>query len=46
MCILEGHRRYLKKELHLSPNEIDESDEILESFIPLEDLIAYCFDQD
>jgi hypothetical protein len=30
VCNLEEHRRYLKKELHLSPNEIYESDEMLE----------------
>jgi hypothetical protein len=46
VCILEGYRRYLKNEVHLSPNEIDESDEMLESFIPLDDLLAYCFKND
>jgi hypothetical protein len=46
VCILEGHRRYLKYKVHLSPSEIDESDELLESFIALDDLIAYCFNND
>jgi hypothetical protein len=46
MCILEGHTRYLKNELHLGWKEIDESDEIMESFIPLENLIEYCFNYD
>jgi hypothetical protein len=44
MCIIEGHIRFLKNKVHLSRKQIDESDEILESFIPLQDLIAYCFD--
>jgi hypothetical protein len=46
VCILEGHRRYLKNEVDLSPLEIEESDEMLESFIPLPDLIEYCFNND
>jgi hypothetical protein len=40
---LEGHGRYLKNKLHLSSKEIEESDEMLESFVPLEDIIEYCF---
>jgi hypothetical protein len=44
VCILEGHCRYLKKELHLSSKEIEESDEMLESFVTLDDLTAYYFD--
>jgi hypothetical protein len=43
---LEGHRRYLKNEVDLSPLEIDESDEMLESFVALDDLIEYCFNND
>jgi hypothetical protein len=46
MCIIEEHIRYLKNELHLGWKEIDEYDEILESFIPLQDLIEYCFNND
>jgi hypothetical protein len=46
MCILEGHLRYPKNEVHLSPTEIGESDEMFESFLPLDDLIAYCFNND
>jgi hypothetical protein len=46
VCILEGHRRYLKNKVHLTPTEIDESDETLESFITLDDLIEYCFNND
>jgi hypothetical protein len=44
VCILEEHRRYLKNEIHLSPTEIDESDEMSESFLLLEDVLAYWFD--
>jgi hypothetical protein len=44
--IIEGHTRYLKNELLLGWKEIDESDEILESFIPLQNRIAYCFNND
>jgi hypothetical protein len=46
VCILEGHRRYLKNKVHLSPTEIDESDEMLETFVLLDDLIEYCFNND
>jgi cobalamin biosynthesis protein CobT len=44
--ILEGHRRYLKNEVHLSCKKIDESDEMLESFVPLADLLTYCYNND
>jgi hypothetical protein len=46
VCILEGHRRYLKNEVHLSPTEIDESDEMLKSFVSLHDLLVYCYNND
>jgi hypothetical protein len=46
LYILEGHGKYFKNELHLSSKEIEESDEMLELFVPLEDLIAYCYNND
>jgi hypothetical protein len=41
MSILEEHARYLKKELHLNCQQIENSEEMLESFVPLEDIIKY-----
>jgi hypothetical protein len=42
-CILEELGRYLKNELHLSSKQIEEFDEMMESLVPLEDFIDYCF---